>query len=448
MGSADADANDAADDYDDANSYGWSECDDNVFDDDTVLDERDAVIIPAPRTTAACLAEVLALEDNGGRGCFLEVDLDIPRDLHDELNDYPPAPESTLFPPSPFMEAQRVEHALPLSKAPKLIPNLRSKTQYVLHFRALKAYVKLGCVVTKVHKVLWFEQSAYMARYIQYNTERRAKAATVLEKDMLKLMNNAIFGKTCENVEGRLNVLLVTDGAKIAQYAAKPNFIDMQLIGENLVAVHMRVTSVLYNKPLAVGVAVLDISKTFMYDFHYSFVQRRYGDKATLLFTDTDSLTYCIETADVYADMLEDLGRFDTSDYPRDHKCFSEVNKKVVLKMKDESNGVPIRAFVGLRAKMYCFLTADEKAEATAKGIARSEIARLKWSQYEAALFEGRRHEVSFSAIRSSDHEVATLRLRKTGLCAYDDKRYVVDGVRTLAHGHWRADEATNNNDL
>jgi len=187
---------------------------------------------------------------------------------------------------------------------------------------------------------------------------------------------------------------------------------------------------------------VLDISKTFMYDFHYGYVRCRYGDKAALLFTDTDSLTYCIETADVYADMLEDLDRFDTSDYPRDHKCFSEANKKVVLKMKDESNGVPIRAFVGLRAKMYCFLTADEKAEATAKGIARSEIARLKWSQYEAALFEGRRHEVAFSAIRSSGHEVATLRLRKTGLCGYDDKRYVIDGVHTLAHGHWRADEA------
>ena len=124
-----------------------------------------------------------------------------------------------------------------------------------------------------------------------------------------------------------------------------------------------------------------------MYDFHYDFVRAKYGRDARLLFTDTDSLTYCVQTRDIYEDMRADLSRFDTSDYPKEHKCFSLVNKKVLLKMKDESNGVPIRGFVGLRSKMNVFLTADEKAEATAKGIARSEIARLTWGQYKAALF-------------------------------------------------------------
>jgi hypothetical protein len=436
-----------------ADSCGWSECDDNECDnecdiecDEWNVDERDGIVIPAPRTTAACLAEIMELADNGPRGCFVEVDLEIPRELHDALNDYPPAPESTLFEPSPLMAKMRADLKLPPSKVPKLIPNLRNKTAYVVHFRTLKKYVELGCVIAKVHKVLWFAQSAYMAPYIQYNTQRRAAATTALEKDMLKLMNNAIFGKTCENVEGRMNVLLKTDGAKIAQYAAKPTFVDMHLIGGGLVAIHMRVTSVLYNKPLAVGVAVLDISKTFMYAFHYGFVRRRYGDKARLLFTDTDSLTYSIETPDVYRDMAEDLAHFDTSDYPRGHFCQSDANKKVVLKMKDESNGVPIRAFAGLRAKMYCFLRADRGADATAKGIAKSEIARLKWANYEAALFgataDERKQEVSFSAIRSSNHQVSTLRLRKTGLCAYDDKRFVLDdNVHTLAHGHWRIEK-------
>ena len=259
---------------------------------------------------------------------------------------------------------------------------------------------------------------------------------------MLKLMNNAVFGKTCENVENRMNVVLATDAATIARHASKPTFVDMQLIGNGLVALHMRATSVLYNKPLAVGVAVLDISKTFMYDFHYDFVVEKYGRDARLLFTDTDSLTYCVQTRDIYEDMRADLSRFDTSDYPVGHKCFSAANKKVVLKMKDESNGAPVKAFAGLRAKMYCFRTADEKAEATAKGIVRSEIARLTWAQYEAALFGSaaeKKQSVTFSSFRSSDHRVATLRMTKTGLCAYDDKRYVLpDNVHTLAHGHWR----------
>ena len=436
---ADDDNDDEEGDDDDA-SRGWSECDDEV-------DDGSALPIAVPRlfkrTTAECLAEVLLLEPNGERGCFLEVDLDIPRNLHDELNDYPPAPESALFAPSPLMATLHADLKLPASREPKLIPNLASKSRYVVHFRALHTYVKLGCVVTRVHKVLWFAQSRYLAPYIQYNTERRKKALTALERDVMKLMNNAIFGKTCENVENRMNVVLQTDGAAITRYASRPTFTDMQLMGGGLVALHMRATTVLFNKPLAVGVAVLDISKTFMYDFHYGHVRRKYGDRATLLFTDTDSLTYTIETADIYEDVATDLAPFDTSDYSPDHKCWSAANKKVVLKMKDEANGVPVRAFAGLRAKMYCMLTADSVAEPTAKGIVRSEIARLSWAQYEAALFgttaEEKRQSVNFCVIRATNHKVSTLRMTKTGLCAYDDKRYVLnDNVRTLAHGHWR----------
>jgi hypothetical protein len=201
-------------------------------------------------------------------------------------------------------------------------------------------------------------------------------AKTTLEKDVLKLMNNAIFGKTCENVENRMTVVLATDADTIMRHASKPTFADMQLIGNGLVALHMRATSVLYNKPLAIGVAVLDISKVTMYDFHYEYVMKKYGNRAKLLFTDTDSLTYAVETPDIYEDMRADLSRFDTSDYPVDHKCYSLVNKKVLLKMKDESNGAPIRGFVGLRSKMNCIRTADDRAEATAAGASSRRPAK------------------------------------------------------------------------
>ena len=441
-GVANGDSDDDCADCEDAKSYGWSECDEGVNDEFCELAHA-ATQTSLQRTTATCLAEVLRLEPNVERGCFCEVDLTIPRELHDALNDYPPAPESVCFEPSPLMAALRAELRLPVTREPKLSPNLQSKTCYVVHYRALQTYVRLGCVVTRVHKILWFRQSPYLAPYIQYNTERRKAAKTTLEKDVLKLMNNAIFGKTCENVENRLNIILATDGATIARYASRPTFLDLQLIGCGLVAIHLRTTSVLFNKPLAVGVAVLDISKTFMYDFHYGYVRRTYGDRARLLFTDTDSLTYVIETADVYADMAVNLTLFDTSDYPRDHACFSETNKKVVLKMKDEHNGVPVRAFVGLRSKMYCFLTDKDTAEPTAKGVVRAERDRLTWALYEAALFglttEEKQQTVSFSTICSRGHQVSTLCMSKTSLCAYDDKRYVLDdNVHTLAHGHWR----------
>jgi hypothetical protein len=139
---------------DDVESRGWSECD------DVVEDEPIPVVKPVAvkRTTAECLADVLALDNNGERGCFLEVDLHIPLTLHDELNDYPPAPETSLFDPSPIMAQLHTELGLPKSRVPKLIPNLCDKKHYVLHFRALQTYVRLGCVVIKIHQVLWFRQ--------------------------------------------------------------------------------------------------------------------------------------------------------------------------------------------------------------------------------------------------------------------------------------------------
>ena len=210
---------------------------------------------------------------------------------------------------------------------------------------------------------------------------------------------------------------------------------DFRWIGNGLAVVHMRKTSVMYNRPLAVGVAILDISKTFMYDFHYNVMKKRYGEAAELLFTDTDSLAYSIQTRDVYADMREQLDLYDTSEYPSDHPCHSLKNKKVVLKMKDEFNGEPIREYWGLRSKMYC-IVAGTGIKATAKGIKKSEGKKLTAQAYAAAL-AGETSMTSFSAIRSRDHNLLTLDITKVGLCAFDDKRYVLeDNIHTLAHGH------------
>ena len=101
--------------------------------------------------------------------------------------------------------------------------------------------------------------------------------------------------------------------------------------------------------------------------FHYNFIQRTFAF-AQLLYTDTDSLTYHITTEDVYEDLKPHLQLFDTSDYPPDHPLYSSVNKKVMGKMKDETAGVPIQEFVGLRSKMYSMLY-NNQAKKKAKGI-------------------------------------------------------------------------------
>jgi hypothetical protein len=174
-----------------------------------------------------------------------------------------------------------------------------------------------------------------------------------------------------------------------------------------------------------------------MFRFHYDVIRQRYGDKAKLLFTDTDSLCYHIETPDVYADMGQMAEHFDTSDYPEEHPLYSKVNKKVVGKFKDETRSFPISEFVGLKSKMYCF-TVGGKTKRTAKGIKKAVAEReLMLKQYKEAL-GGKACTVKQTMIQSRNHRICTVSASKNALSGYDDKRWICsDGETTRAHGHY-----------
>ena len=194
------------------------------------------------------------------------------------------------------------------------------------------------------------------------------------------------------------------------------------------------------NRPIYTGLCVLDLSKVLMYKFHYDYVKEKYpGDDSKLLFTDTDSLVYKIRTNDLYRDMLEDRNLFDFSGYPKDHPCFSNDNKKVIGKMKDELGGSIMREFVGLRAKMYS-LEFDNKSMTKAKGVKKYVIKNnIRHSDYRDCLFQQRNYFHCMNSIRSDKHILHSVRQNKATLSAYDDKRYILnDGISTLPHGHYK----------
>jgi len=123
---------------------------------------------------------------------------------------------------------------------------------------------------------------------------------------------------------------------------------------------------------------VLELSKVLMYDFHYNHIQDQYGaDRTRLLFTDTDSLCYQIQTNDVYEDMAKHLQHYDTSVYPKTHPLYSPINAKVIGKFKDETNSVPPKEFVGLRAKMYSLYVPniEKESKMTAKNIKKAVLS-------------------------------------------------------------------------
>ena len=178
-----------------------------------------------------------------------------------------------------------------------------------------------------------------------------------------------------------------------------------------------------------------------MYNFHYGFIRNRYSTNAKLLFTDTDSLCYEITTDDFYQDMLDNNEQFDLSDMKQEQFKNLE-NKKVVGKFKDETQGIPICEFIGLRSKMYSIKLDDDSEKKTAKGIVRNVIKKhLKHENYKQILRTGGRMNSSMKMIRSFDHDIYTVNVIKVSLSAYDDERFILkDGVSSYAYGHFCID--------
>ena len=295
--------------------------------------------------------------------CILEVDLEYSKSLHDLHNDYPLAPEQ-----------------IEVNKVKKLIPNLGDKKKYVIYYENIQQYLNLGLKLTHIHRGIKFEESPWLKSYIAINTDLSTKAKNDFEKDFFKLMNNSVFGRTMENIRNRVDIKLVTDKKKARQLAAKPNFNHCNIFSKDLVAIHMKKTELTFNKPVHLGMSILDLSKTLMYDFHYNYIKQKYEDKAKLLFTDTDSLMYEIQTEDFYKDIIGDgKHRFDTSDYPPNHPSGipSGINKKVIGMFKDEAGGKVIDEFVGLRAKSYSYKMSEGEESKKCKGVKKSVIKRV-----------------------------------------------------------------------
>ena len=358
-------------------------------------------------------------KNSSNKGYVFEVDLDYPKSLWKLHNDYPLAPEPTI-----------------VDGVEKLIGHFRPKKEYIIHYQNLKQYLSMGMKLVAVHRAISFKQSPWMKPYIDKNTKLRMETKIPFEKDFFKLMNNSVFGKTIENLRKRQSIKVVDNRKDILKEIKKPNFERATIFSKKLVACHMQKTKIYFNKPIYVGQAILDLSKTLMFDFHYNYIKPKYGSKAELLFTDTDSLMYHIETEDFYEDIKDDiLDKFDTADYPEDHKIFTKKNKKVIGMFKDEAAGNQITHFVGLRPKLYDYKTEDKEEVTKCKGIKKSVVKKtLKFDNYKQCLFTGEKQMRTMRTFQSKNHDIYSTEVNKIALSCEDNKRKVLeDKVHTLA---------------
>ena len=295
--------------------------------------------------------------------------------------------------------------------------------------------MKLGIKITKIHKILIFNEKPFLKDYIDLNTELRKHSKNDLEKDLFKLMNNAIFGKSMENVLNRSNIKLINnDSEKLLKLIRQPNFQNAYQISNKLCLVESTPIKTVFDKPIYIGACILETSKLHMYQFWYEHLKNKY--KVELIYTDTDSLIIQVETDDIYKDMLEDKNLYDFSEYPKDHPNYDITNKKVLGKFKDEMKSLIITEFIGLKPKMYSFnyINKDNIVvnKNTHKGV--KESISLNHDEYNRSLYKEELIYKEFYNLQLNKQNIYLDKINKIALNPFESKRYWIDNINSLPY--------------
>ena len=349
-------------------------------------------------------------DENNDKGYILEVDVKYPKRLHELHSDLP------------FL-SERME----VNKSKKLVCNLFNKKKYAAHINTLKQALNHGLKLKKNHRVIEFNQEAWLKPYIDMNTELRKLTRNDFVKDLFKLMNNSVFGKTMENIRKHRDIKLVTTNKKRSKLVSEPNYHTINLISEDLSIIEMKKTKVKMNKRIYLGLSILEISKTLMYEFWYDYMKPKYNNDVKLCYMDTDSFIMNIKTNGLYKDIANDIeNRFDTSNYEVNRPLPTGRNKKIIGLLKDELGGKIITEFVTLRPKTYSFLTDDGKEDKKAKGTKKCVIKKMiKFNGYKKCLLNDEVMLKPQQRFISKKHDVYTENINKIALSNNDDKRIV-----------------------
>lgn len=405
--------------------------------------------------------DIMNLLDDAETGYIFEVDLHYPQHLHNLHNDFPFCAEKRPLPDEVFNMI-----GVKRNKIDKLLLTLYDKEKYVIHYRMLKLALQHGLILKKVHRALKFKQSCWLKKYVDLNIELRKNAKNEFEKAFFKLLINAVFGKTMENLRLRVDIKLVNKwgGGKngAGMLIARPNFKQCKIFDEEFVAIELSQTCITMNKPIVIGMSILDVSKLTMYKFMYDFLKPKYGEKCALAYTDTDSFILHLQKTNFYNEIKENSAMFDTSDFSIGNRFNIEPkNKKIPGIFKDELNGKIVLEFVGLRAKCYAIEALNEKKTLVdldkkkkklrktmvikrSKGVKMSVVQqKLKFSDYvDCILGNCKVNEQTQNTLRSIKHNVYSIKQSKVALNPDDDKRYIIkpDCINTLAWGHYAID--------
>ena len=367
--------------------------------------------------------QIIKMKTDAKKGWILEVDLEYPEELHDAHYSYPLAPEKKAADLSKMSEYQQklmADLGIKPQNTEKLLLTLENKEKYVVHYRNLQLYLRQGMRLTKVHRVLEFDQERWMEPYIRMNTEFRKQAKSDFETNFYKLMNNSVFGKTMENLRNRVDVKIVRrwEEDKVRKLVSDPSYSRFALFSNDMAGIHMHKRRLVLNKPVYTGMTILENSKILMYEFFYDFLKAKYGPRCDLIYTDTDSLLLHIQTDDVY----EALRR-------HKQKGSGQDERRVRRRADRRSGGAEAKDVFDQEGGGQ-----HKEGEGGEKNVIEREITH---EHYKEALFGRKEYVHKMNILKSEGHEMYGMCMNKTSISPFDTKRWIAgDGVHTLAYGH------------
>ena len=190
--------------------------------------------------------------------------------MHDLHNDYPLAPKKLEISQdvlSKYCSDNADKYRIKIGGVNKIVPNLRNKNKYVVHYKNLELYLSLGMKLSKIHRILKFEQSNWLKRFVGFNADKK-NASNNFQKYFFKLMINSAFGKAMESLRKRICVELINNAKDYAKCLSRPSFVPQKIVSKNFVAVYRIKPVLTLNKPIYVELSILELSKSLMYEFH------------------------------------------------------------------------------------------------------------------------------------------------------------------------------------
>jgi hypothetical protein len=398
----------------------------------------------------------LNVDTDGDVGYLLEVDLEYPPEIHDRTQHFPLAAENmdiTHDMLSPQMIAQlRLLNSSRSNKldakmktCKKLVGTCANKYNYVVHFKILQFYLKQGMRILNIHQIVRFRQEAIYKDYIDFNTERRSNSTNEFDRGYYKQKNCSLFGKSMENVRDRMKVKLVGEAYDYLHYASKPTFLGSVILGPDLAIIKYTNANVSLRSTMAIGAAVLDLSKIIMYDLVYNKLPRyedRFNCKMTICGGDTDSLFISVcgrvdLQKELYPAMIEDE-LLDTSNYPPSHPLYSDSLNARLGCIKDEFKGATCSEIIMLAPKCYSMSLLNGSVKTKAKGVGRRVTQTLTHEDYRQRYMTQTELIKTIKRMQSFKHVIYNIAQAKIALSFMDNKRYWLSDNDSLPYGHYK----------